>query len=480
MEALNSALRSADISDDKQTENDVVPVISFSDAVNDVTLHFQIIRLPRQIYAWIGCNSAKFGHLYAAAPTQPRNNGASVSCVLGGASDNTASGIARRLVLKSGLHVILASNIPKNSPLLEAEAEKMLVQKLISLGYTRPRSEASSSSDIVPTSYRAFDAIGVDSITMAAAPVFNDPNGVLRSISNVPPAHYTIKLQSFSLLMKNSIDRYASNQFEAGGYKWNLVIYPNGNKCRNVREYISLYLAMAEADSLQTGWEVYAVFRLFILNQNNDNYMVLQDVEGKERRFHRMKLEWGFDQFISLKVLNDSANGFLVDDTCVLGAEVFVCKERSTCKGECLQMIKDPITYKHSFWVYFSKLDVVCHESKEFNAADLKWKIRLYQKGKGDGLGTHLSLYLALVDSTDLPPGSKIYADFTLRILSQINTNNNFNYKASLWFSTRNEEYGRSRYITNAYFREPYLGYLVGDFSLFEAEVTVHGVVKPL
>lgn len=24
-----------------------------------------------QIYAWIGCNSAKFGHLYAAAPTRP-------------------------------------------------------------------------------------------------------------------------------------------------------------------------------------------------------------------------------------------------------------------------------------------------------------------------------------------------------------------------------------------------------------------------
>lgn len=23
------------------------------------------------IYAWIGCNSAKFGHLYAAAPTRP-------------------------------------------------------------------------------------------------------------------------------------------------------------------------------------------------------------------------------------------------------------------------------------------------------------------------------------------------------------------------------------------------------------------------
>ncbi|EXB80281.1 Ubiquitin carboxyl-terminal hydrolase 12 [Morus notabilis] len=296
---------------------------------------------------------------------------------------------------------------------------------------------------------------------MAATPVFNDPDGVLRSISNVPPAHYTIKLQSFSLLMKNSIDRYASNQFEAGGYKWNLVIYPNGNKSRN---NISL-----------STWQ----WPKRIPSKPVGKFMPFSDVEGKERRFHRMKLEWGFDQFISLKVLNDSANGFLVDDTCVLGAEVFVCKERSTGKGECLQMIKDPITYKHTFRVdNYSKLGVVCSESEEFNAADLKWKIRLYPKGKGDGLGTHLSLYLALVDSTTLPPGSKIYAEFTLRILNQINTNNYYG-KASHWFSTRNEEYGWSRHITSAYFRTT-SGYLVKDTSIFEADVTVHGVVKPL
>ncbi|PON68425.1 Proteasome assembly chaperone [Parasponia andersonii] len=146
MEALNSALSSAHIS-----KEDVVPVpvTCFSDSVNDITLHFQIIRLPRQIYVWIGCNYAKFGNLYAATPTSAsttspmQRNGVSVSCVLGGVSDNTGSGLARRLVLKTGLHVILASNIPKNSPLLEAEAEKMLVQKLIKLGYTKPKSEAS-------------------------------------------------------------------------------------------------------------------------------------------------------------------------------------------------------------------------------------------------------------------------------------------------------------------------------------------------
>ncbi|KAG5555386.1 hypothetical protein RHGRI_012805 [Rhododendron griersonianum] len=116
-------------------ESGGVQVTSFTEVLDDVTLHFQIIRLQKQIYAWIGCNSAKFGHLYAAAPTRP-NNAVSVTNILGGGSDNAGSGIARRIVLKTGLNVILACNIPKNSPMLEADAEKMLVQKLINLGGT--------------------------------------------------------------------------------------------------------------------------------------------------------------------------------------------------------------------------------------------------------------------------------------------------------------------------------------------------------
>ncbi|XP_022137778.1 proteasome assembly chaperone 4 [Momordica charantia] len=121
-----------------------VRVTCFSEAINDVPLHFQIICLSKQIYAWIGYNSAKFGNLYAAAPTRP-NNTVSVTSILGGSSDNTGSSMARRLVLKTGLNIILASNIPKNSPMIEVAAEKMLVQKLVSLGYVRPKSEGPST-----------------------------------------------------------------------------------------------------------------------------------------------------------------------------------------------------------------------------------------------------------------------------------------------------------------------------------------------
>jgi proteasome assembly chaperone 4 len=119
-----------------QSSDANVQLTCFTEESHDVTLHFQIISLTKQIYIWIGCNSAKLGHLYAGAATRP-NNTASVTSLLGGGADSTGAGIARRLVLRTGLNIILACNIPKNSPMLEALAERLLIQKLNSLGYSK-------------------------------------------------------------------------------------------------------------------------------------------------------------------------------------------------------------------------------------------------------------------------------------------------------------------------------------------------------
>ncbi|KAM0988029.1 hypothetical protein ACFX13_012255 [Malus domestica] len=152
---------------------------------------------------------------------------------------------------------------------------------------------------------------------------------------------------------------------------------------------------MFGATAPQISSEVYAVFRLFILDQNNEIYFVLQ--EPKERRFHGMKLDWGFDQFLSHKAFTEASNGFLIDDTCVLGAEVFVPKERSTGKGECLSLVKDPVMYKNTSRIdNVSKLDAKSYDLKIFIARDQKWKMQLYTKGKDNGVGTHLAFYLAL------------------------------------------------------------------------------------
>ncbi|KAK4844623.1 hypothetical protein QYF36_022402 [Acer negundo] len=79
-----------------------VQVTCFTDLVNDVTFHFQIIRLANQ-----------------ALLKHTTNNSMSVSSILGGVSANTGAGIAQRLVLKTGLNVIVVCNITKNSPMLK-------------------------------------------------------------------------------------------------------------------------------------------------------------------------------------------------------------------------------------------------------------------------------------------------------------------------------------------------------------------------
>ncbi|XP_039058881.1 uncharacterized protein LOC120202529 [Hibiscus syriacus] len=131
-----------------------VQVTTFTELVDEVPLHFQIIRLTNQvfnffIYLILISRIYILGNLYAAAPTRP-NNTVSVTSILGGASDKTASGITRRLVLKTGLNIVVACNIPKNNPMIEANAGKKLIEKLISMGYSRmkpgfPRPELPSS-----------------------------------------------------------------------------------------------------------------------------------------------------------------------------------------------------------------------------------------------------------------------------------------------------------------------------------------------
>nr|XP_028947221.1 BTB/POZ and MATH domain-containing protein 3-like [Malus domestica] len=126
-------------------------------------------------------------------------------------------------------------------------------------------------------------------------------NGFSTSFSDSPPTHYALKIQSFSVLTKTSADEYESGEFEAGGYKWKLVLYPNGNKKKNVEGYISVYLEMVGADSLQTGSEVYVDFRFSLLDQNKGMFLVLQDANKKEKCFHGMMR---YSDLISLSLLN--------------------------------------------------------------------------------------------------------------------------------------------------------------------------------
>ncbi|XVF62363.1 hypothetical protein PTKIN_Ptkin09bG0001700 [Pterospermum kingtungense] len=314
-----------------------------------------------------------------------------------------------------------------------------------------------------------------------ANPTSSNQEEVATSISEAAPGHYVLKIQSFSLLAKSGIEKYESGEFEAGGYKWKLVLYPNGNKSRNVKEHLSIYLVFADITSLlRHNWEVHAIFRFFLLDQRKDNYLIVQDAKEKDRRFHRLKNQWGFDQFIPIRTFNDVSNGYLLDDSCVFGAEVFITKEICSGKGECLSMIKDAVSSKHVWKIEnFSKLESEYHESKEFFAGDQKWKIQLYPKGRRHGSGTHISLYLAMADTATHVAGSKILAELTLRIQDQVQSRH-IAGKVSHWFSGTSEESGWAKFVSHGHFYHSGSGCLVKDICTVEAEVTVQAVANTL
>uniref|UniRef100_A0A5B7CAD4 Putative TRAF-like family protein n=1 Tax=Davidia involucrata TaxID=16924 RepID=A0A5B7CAD4_DAVIN len=204
----------------------------------------------------------------------------------------------------------------------------------------------------------------------------DDEVEVSRTTRDVPPAHYLFKIESFSLLSGSYIEKYESGVFEAGGYKWRLLLYPKGNSKDNGNDHISLYLAIADTKSLPRGWEVYINFKLFVYDQIRDKYLTVQDADGKVRRFHGLKTERGFGQLLSLNTFNDASNGYLLHDSCIFGAEVFAIKYNGN--GECLSMTQMHQDNTYTWKIYdFSSIDAEFIRSKEFTVGENKWKLSL-------------------------------------------------------------------------------------------------------
>ncbi|XP_040374726.1 uncharacterized protein LOC112199518 [Rosa chinensis] len=306
--------------------------------------------------------------------------------------------------------------------------------------------------------------------------------GVFRSFSESTPFSYILKVESFSLLADDSIAetnvKCESGVFGAGGYNWKLVFYPNGNKKKNVKDHISLYLVMAGENSLQPGEEVYVDFRLFLLDQIKSKYLVVEDAFTRNFCFRReMSGAVGFDKLVSLRDFTDASSGYLIDDKCVFGAEVFVCNgRRPVPQADCLSIRKTTSQkYKHTWKVRnFSSLAAQCYEER-FTAGGQKWKITLYPAGCRGGAGTHLSLFLALADPENLPDGTKISTNYCLRVVDQIHGRCIKHSLSGHIFSGTDKIWGWPRFITLDDFRREDKGFLRRDTCIVEAEFTING-----
>ncbi|KAL8048893.1 hypothetical protein ABFX02_07G096700 [Erythranthe guttata] len=275
----------------------------------------------------------------------------------------------------------------------------------------------------------------------------------------LPPAHFMIKIES-SLFEPSRTDKYETKEFVAGECKWSLIIYPNGdNSVEKDSGYISVYLAMANTSS---NWEVYAVFTIFLYNHISGKYL---SSLGRTRRFRGMKSQWGFSKFISKASLKDPSNGYVVDDNCVFGAEVFVVKREAL--NQCLSLKDSDIPYKRDWKIpNFSKLEEIYWTSEEFTAGGRKWRIHLYPKGNGRGAGSHVGIFLKYLGS------ERVQANYTLIIKNQVSDQHKKGTITDHLFITTANAHGWQEFMEIAIMNDPEKGYIVNDSCLIHVEIS--------
>ncbi|XP_062112311.1 ubiquitin C-terminal hydrolase 12 isoform X7 [Humulus lupulus] len=135
-------------------------------------------------------------------------------------------------------------------------------------------------------------------------------------VEDPPSIKFTWTIENFTRL---NVKKHYSDVFVVGGYKWRILIFPKGN---NV-DYLSMYLDVADSSTLPYGWSRYAQFSLAVVNQMHNKYSIRKDTQ---HQFNARESDWGFTSFMPLSDLYDPSRGYLMNDTCLVEAEVAVRK----------------------------------------------------------------------------------------------------------------------------------------------------------
>ncbi|CAN6567015.1 unnamed protein product [Malus baccata var. baccata] len=139
-----------------------------------------------------------------------------------------------------------------------------------------------------------------------------------KQVGELVSVTFTWKIEKFSRLRSQ---KHYSDGFNVGDFEWQIVVYPKGSSGIPGTQDLSIYLKVADASALPSGWSKYAQFTLTVVNQVKYDKSIT--VETKHV-FCASKRDWGFTSFMPLSELCDVAQGFIVNDTCVVEAEVAV------------------------------------------------------------------------------------------------------------------------------------------------------------
>ncbi|KAL5791487.1 hypothetical protein ACOSP7_000081 [Xanthoceras sorbifolium] len=250
--------------------------------------------------------------------------------------------------------------------------------------------------------------------------------------------------------------------------KEKLSIYPTGDESKNGKGHISIFLELDT--SLAVGSDVNVTVNLFVFNHFEDKYFSFQD--GRVRRYHALKKTWGIAKFIDIETFSNPEKGYLLDDTCVFGAEIFVIK--SSFKSERLSMMNEPSTYFQTW--KFTKFSSLSSDTCSGNFGCYNWYIWLYPDGTGKSKGNSISVFLC-TSKSKIPADTKLFTKFILRVKDQTDENRNVKIEDNHLYSPYNYSSGWVEFLSLAKLQDPKMGFLVDDTLIIEAEVTLLGLV---
>lgn len=283
-----------------------------------------------------------------------------------------------------------------------------------------------------------------------------------------------LKIEFFSTFSEDPSIKIETDVFEAAGHKWRLHFHPNGNKEEEVKDHISLYLTICDTESLSKGWKVLVDVKFFVYDHIAHNYVTFQD----RTRFHEKQTEWGFAKLISLEDFKTNSSGYIYNDSCVFGAEVFAVPE-FTLKDRCLSMISPPDTMNTYTWTInnFSAITEKRLTSEVFKVGNLKWNLLLFPKGNSSGAGTSLSVYLKVHEAALFPDGWRVYAKYELRLKNQSGYADEVKVLYH-WFCKSSEDWGLSSFMLLSELGDMSKGFLVDDKLIVEAKISIIGMLR--
>ncbi|XP_047946412.1 TNF receptor-associated factor homolog 1a-like isoform X1 [Salvia hispanica] len=165
---------------------------------------------------------------------------------------------------------------------------------------------------------------------------------------------YTWKIEKFSQINKREL---RSNAFEVGGYKWYILIYPQG--C-DVCNHLSLFLCVANHDKLLPGWSHFAQFTIAVVNKDPKKSKYSDTLH----RFWKKEHDWGWKKFMELSKVLD---GFIDADNLIIKAQVQVIRERADRPFRCL----DCLYRRELVRVYLTNVEQICRRFVEERRAKL-------------------------------------------------------------------------------------------------------------